>query len=86
MPVLAAILPTGFMPVAPQLSGVFVTHEPVRSPRDHVGLALRDDPKAAGTGVVFDRPPGWNLTHMPTAVEGLFVRVVGIKDGPRVAH
>src|SRR5690625_7881539 len=23
---------------------------------------------------------------MPTAVEGLFVRVVGIKDGPRVAH
>lgn len=49
-------------------------------------LPLRDGSKTAGAGVVFDGPPGWYLPHMPTAVEGFFVRVVGVKGDSRVVH
>lgn len=70
------------MPVTALLSGVFIPHQPVRSPGHHVRLSLRDHPQTARTRVLFDRTPGRNMPDMPAAVKSLFVGVVTIPEGP----
>lgn len=44
-------------------------------------LALRDVPQTPRTGVDFHRTPGRDLPNVPSAVKGLFVRVVRVENG-----
>lgn len=47
-------------------------------------LPLRDRTHTPGAGVVFDRAPCWHLTHMPPAVKGTFMSVIGTKGRPGI--
>src|SRR5699024_7519679 len=56
-------------------------HNPIRAPRHHMSLALRDYPQATRTGIIFNRTPRRHLAHMPSTVKGFFVKIIRIKRG-----
>lgn len=64
-----------------ELAGVFIPHEPIRSPRHHMGLALRNGAEAAGAGIYFDGPPCRNVPDVPSPIKGLLMGVIAIQDG-----
>lgn len=71
------------MPVTTEPTGVFITHDPVRSPCHNVCLALHDSAQTPRARIVFDRPPGWNLPDMPAPIKRILVGVIRIEDAPR---
>src|SRR5699024_9440601 len=79
--VLTSFAPASAIPVPTQASGVFVTHNPVGTPRHHMGLALRNHTHTTRARIVLDCPPHGDLSHVPAAIKGHLVGVVCIKCG-----